>query len=186
MKIQVSFAFAFGLLNVTACRGSTTTRNGIIGRNLLYDERGRKLSDNPVTEQCSAQEYDLVLAAASVPQPHVSFLALPITKKSDGISDVCPTLFMHSAWIKDDTKDWLEKGAMEVVNDDIDIFVKNGEEFLPFGEFPFKEITNSFDLAEMGGHKVYDVVTNNFASLLINMMRKLGINPSDRKICRRG
>ena len=45
-----------------------------------------------------------------------------------------------------------------------------------------KEITNSFDLAEIDNHKVYDVVTNNCASLLINMGRNLGINPSDRKI----
>jgi len=34
----------------------------------------------------------------------------------------------------------------------------------------------------MGGHKVYDVSTNNCASLIINMGRKLEINPSDRKI----
>ena len=111
MKIQVSFAFAFGLLMPPLVDGSASSLifgNGAISfgggffrRNLLDDEgtTGRKLSDHPVTEQCSAQEYNLVLAATSVPEPHVSFLAVPKTKKSDDISnDVCPTLFMHSVW----------------------------------------------------------------------------------------
>ena len=41
----------------------------------------------------------------------------------------------HSVLIKDDAKDWLEMGDIEVVNDDIDTFVKEGGEFLPSVNF---------------------------------------------------
>merc|ERR1712008_220084 len=49
------------------------------------------------------------------------------------------------------------------------------------GVFSLKELASAFDEADVTGG-VYDVVTNNCASFLINMAGKLGIDPSDSEI----
>jgi len=146
--------------------------NGICRR------RGRQLHERDVVyHPCVGASYDLSLFIKGA---HVGLAAEPECLGSTDKECECPSLYFH-AWpvaVEGGEIDFFEKEILEV---DPQGDWEEGKERLGLGSFQLGIMVEAFENAQMEATK-YDLLLNNCAGLLINMLQDLGIDASDSKI----
>jgi hypothetical protein len=133
----------------------------------------RMLSDNDLYS-CDKQDYALMFVGAG------QHLALAAISECVGTEEVCKCpsalVFHQATMVEEDSINGVKKEIIEVSEDEL-----AQHDSLSVGTFPLGKIVASFDEAK-SEKTVYDFVTHNCGTLLIEMALELGIDPTDKSV----
>jgi hypothetical protein len=141
---------------------------------LFEGNRRTLIASDIVSSDCCKEDYELLMAGIG---QHLVVAALSECIGSNEICKCPSTLVFHlDTYFDENTTISVKKEILEVSEDDL---AKHDR--LSVGSFSLEKIIESFNKA-MSEEKVYDLVSHNCGSLLIEMFLELGIDPTDKSI----
>ena len=131
-------------------------------RYLLATDMESDVSNN----QCKQAEYEAFIA---IHESHMSFYARPIatTSASDSTLPSCDSYDFHL----------MDPAHKEVLKIEINKEFEDDEALYPLGSYTLETLMDAYFFSSTNSNK-YDVVTNNCASILLEMFCQLGVETS--------
>jgi len=127
-------------------------------------------------DECGSEEYEVSLHVGD--NGHLHGLASPV--EQEAVEAGCPSLATHASLsTEEDGNSYKELLAFHDHEEFKDEF--QGENAVSIGQFSLTDLAEAYEKAEVSENSVYDLLSNNCASYLVNLSRHLGV-PIDRWI----